>query len=117
MDREYEGSWSWKNVDIDEIITFLSEMERLTWSQIIQQMTGGNARRGQRSKFIPVEHLCNETKARLVELGCDDMDELFRFRLGNMGRLWGLLMDEGDVKIFYPIWWDADHKVCPGNDR
>jgi len=46
---------------------------------------------------------------RLQHLSLDDFDELFRFRLGNKRRLWGIL--DGDV--FYPLWWDADHKVYP----
>jgi hypothetical protein len=45
----------------------------------------------------------------LEELRLDDFDELFRFRLGTMRRLWGIVDDE----VFYPVWWDPDHKVYP----
>ena len=30
------------------------------------------------------------------------------FRLGNTRRLWGIIDD-----VFYPVWWDANHKVYP----
>ncbi len=75
-------------------------------------MTGGNRRRGAKHKPIPAGHLCDEAQRRLVELELDEFDELFRFRLGNMARLWGVI-DEG---VFYAIWWDPDHRVCPSKD-
>jgi hypothetical protein len=99
-----------------KIITFLTEMERLTWKQIREQMTGGERRRGAKHKSIPVDSLCSEAQARLRDLQLDDSDELFRFRLGNMERLWGVLTPD-NPRVFYPIWWDPDHKVCPSADR
>lgn len=33
-----------------------------------------------------------------------------------MGRLWGRMDTDGGVLVFYPIWWDGHHKVCPGKD-
>lgn len=59
----------------------------------------------------PCERAGLEARARLEELGLDDFDELFRFRLGNMERLWGVFA--GNNHVFYPLWWDCDHKVCP----
>lgn len=35
---------------------------------------------------------------------------------GNMERLWGVLSSDSP-RIFYPIWWDPDHKVCPSKDQ
>ncbi|MDA2802953.1 hypothetical protein [Nocardiopsis suaedae] len=118
LDREYQGSWSWgvDEATLLKIISLLSEMESLTWKEILNQQTGGNRRRGARNKFIPVENLCPEAQKRLSELKLEEWDELFRFREGNMGRLWGIVIPEGP-RVFYPIWWDADHKVCPGKDR
>lgn len=43
----------------------------------------------------------------------DDFDEMFRFRLGNLERLWGVIRDG----VFYAIWWDPNHQVCPGKDK
>jgi hypothetical protein len=45
----------------------------------------------------------------LQDLRLDDLDELFRFRLGNKPRLWGII-HEG---VFFPVWWDPEHKIYP----
>lgn len=114
MDTEYDGEWSWK---IDQgasrrVMGLLASMERMTWREIFDLKTGGR-RRGALHKFIPLESLCPAAQQRLFELNID-FDRLFRFRLGNMDRLWGALpMSSG---IFYPIWYDADHKVCPSRN-
>ncbi len=98
-----------------KIIALLTEMERLTWREIRAQLTGGK-RRGPKHKFIPLDSLCKEAQERLQALQLDDFEELFRFRTGNMERLWGVV--SGDApRVFYPIWWDPDHKVCPSRDQ
>jgi hypothetical protein len=88
-------------------------MERLSWTEVRAMMAHGQRRGDNKHKFIPIEHLCGDAQRRLVELQLDDFDQLFRFRLGNMERLWGVV--EGGV--FYPVWWDPQHKVCPSADR
>ncbi len=53
---------------------------------------------------------------RIADLKLDDYDgNWFRFRLGNMERLWGVVEEEDGV--FYPVWWDPRHEVCPSEDR
>lgn len=114
LDLGHNGLWSWQ-VEPDtlrKIIAFLREMERLTWKEVRAQLTGGNRRRGPKHKFIPADHLCPEAQRRLTEIRFDEFDELFRFRLGNMERLWGVV----DSDVFYPVWWDPDHRVCPSGD-
>lgn len=114
LDLHHDGDWSWGLGEdaLRKIVAFLQEMERLTWTEIRAQLTGGNRRRGPKHKFIPAAHLCPAAQQRLLNLQLDEFDELFRFRLGNMERLWGVVHQE----VFYPVWWDADHKVCPGKD-
>jgi hypothetical protein len=115
LDLKFEGEWSW-NIDasrVDKVMTSLREMERSTWREIMDMKTGGNRRCGALHKFIPVAHLCDTAQRRLYDLEID-FDQLFRFRFGNMHRLWGALpMPSG---VFYPIWYDAHHKVCPSKD-
>ena len=105
-------SWSWKATEheIREIVQFLSEMERLTWNEIRAQMTGSKSGSHRKHHFMPVGSLCDEAQRRLQELRLDDFDEMFRFRLGNFPRLWGIFDHKG---VFYPVWWDADHQVYP----
>lgn len=114
LDLEHIGSWSWQvePVTLHKIIAFLREMERLTWTEVRAQLTGGNNRRGPKHKSIPASHLCPEAQRRLTEIRLDEFDELFRFRLGNMERLWGVVDDD----VFYPVGWDPDHHVCPSGE-
>jgi hypothetical protein len=114
VDHEYTDEWSWPDDPAEylAIMRFLGEMERLTWKEIRAQMTGGR-RRGALHKDIPVSNLCAVAQQRLLDLRLDDFDQMFRFRRGNFPRLWGVIM-EG---VFYPVWWDPEHKVCPSGDR
>jgi hypothetical protein len=115
LDLEHDGDWSWGLGEdaLLKIVQFLRDMERLTWKEIWSQQTGGHRRRGAKHKFIPAGSLCTAAQNRLLERGLEEFDELFRFRLGNMERLWGVI----HLGIFYPVWWDPGHKVCPSGDR
>ncbi|MFB7831994.1 hypothetical protein [Streptomyces sp. NPDC056056] len=118
LDREHAGSWSWSIDDatLTKIIALLTEMERLTWREIRAQLTGGQLRRGPKHKPIPLSSLCKEAQDRLQHLNLDDLEELFRFRTGNMERLWGVIKGDSP-RVFYPIWWDPLHQVCPSKDQ
>jgi hypothetical protein len=115
LDRDHAGSWSWQ---IDEstlvtIVEFLTSMERLSWKEIRAQTASGARRTLPRHHFQAVSTLCDEAQDRLSKLGLDDWDELFRFRAGGQrGRLWGILSNDSP-RVFYPIWWDAEHLVYP----
>lgn len=118
MDSEHVGGWHWQ-VDrgtIGMLVRFLTEMERLTWREIWDQRTHSKNGDSQKHKFIPVESLCDAAQRRLGELQLDEFEQMFRFRVGNMGRLWGVISEE-TPRVFYVIWWDPDHKVCPSKDR
>lgn len=112
LDLEHAGSWSWdvNAAALREITTFLSQMEKLTWTEIRAQMF--NSKKGSHRKHhpMPPELLCVEAQRRLRALRLDDLDEMFRFRLGNKPRLWGVVDTDG---VFYPVWWDPEHKVYP----
>jgi hypothetical protein len=114
LDLEHDGEWSWGlgETALRKIVTFLRTMEHLTWREIWNQQTGGARRRGAKHKFIPAASLCPAAQRRLLELKLEEFDELFRFRLGNMERLWGVV----HLDVFYPVWWDPEHKVCPSQD-
>jgi hypothetical protein len=117
LDHEVTGSWSW-GIDqprLMEIMSFLSQMEKRTWSEIRRDMAGGNRRRDEKHKFIPVGHLCKEAQDRLADIELDDQDQLFRFRLGSLKRLWGIILP--DDHMFYLLWWDENHEVCPSADK
>lgn len=110
LDLEHNGSWSWDvgEDDLKKIIAFLTEMERLTWREVKAQMF--NSKRGRHRKHHPMgfDSLCKEAQQRLRARQLEGFD-LFRFRLGNEERLWGLMYDG----VFYPVWWDPLHQVYP----
>lgn len=111
LDLEHDGRWSWNVTDaaLRQIVAFLTQMERLTWTEIRAQLTGSRSGSHRKHHSIPLEALCSEAQRRLQELGLDEFDELFRFRLNNMTRLWGIVHDS----VFYVLWWDPDHQVYP----
>ncbi|HEV8065977.1 MAG TPA: hypothetical protein VGP46_14140 [Acidimicrobiales bacterium] len=113
LDLEHDR-WGWHNLNVTgvvKVLEFLKQMEQLTWREIQAQQTG-TSRRGALHKYVPLESLCGAAQDRLTELNADDGSDLFRFRLGNMPRLWGLV----EEATFYPLWWDPRHEVCPSVD-
>lgn len=58
---------------------------------------------------IAKEALINDAQERMIEIGLEEYDGLWHLRLGNKPRLWGLL----DGHVFYVVWWDPEHEVCP----
>jgi hypothetical protein len=107
-DREYDGAWSWlTNDEAGEILRFLCDISQRTWADIMSQRrdTGGMVHHTQE-----IETVCQAAQDRITDLGLDERFEmLFRFGLGPRKRLWGFATDG----VFYVLWWDRDHQVCP----
>ncbi len=79
---------------------------------------------------MPVESIRDEAQTRLLELREEqegkverkeiaapvlryvDSEDLFRFRLGNLPRLWGFRI----VNVFYLLWYDSEHEIYPIQD-
>jgi len=62
-------------------------------------------------------HETQEEKVRRREIEARvlpyvDSEELFRFRLGNLPRLWGFRI----VNEFYLLWYDPKHEIYPIED-
>jgi hypothetical protein len=85
-----------------EIRDHLASFESMSWNEI-----------SVRSKYfhhsIPVQDIIPRAQKRLVEMGLHMLDELFRFRLANLERVWGY-RDRGVMQL---LWWDPDHEICP----
>ena len=76
----------------------LRNYESMRWTEIIA-----------RDHSVPLGKLVPRARRRLIELKLDDVDELWRFKLNGLKRLWGIRV--GDC--FYALWWDPEHAVCP----
>jgi hypothetical protein len=62
---------------------------------------------------IPKENLISDAQKRMVDIGLEEYDGLWHLRLQNKPRLWGLL----DGHVFYVVWWDPEHEVCPSTKK
>lgn len=115
-DADKNGSWSW-GIDRDwgqdtwnrNLHPKLDEFAKLTWSEIEKQMYGNEGKRHRSHHSMDTEFLCQEAQNRLLELTHDYPDTLFRFRLGNLPRLWGVRV----VNKFKVLWYDPTHQVYP----
>jgi hypothetical protein len=106
---DHDGPWSWKTLPpekLREILEKLAGWEKKTWGQV-----HGDAHDSQHS--VDLARLIKPARDRLRELDLDDLDSLFRFRLSGEERLWGVPLDN----VFYVLWWDPNHEVCPSKKR
>lgn len=113
-DHEHDDEWSWACVGdhVTTLFPFLAEMEQLTWRQIRQMKVPAKGNRMRpRYHGHAVEALSSAARRRLQELGLDDVDEVYRFRLGGTERLWGVHVPQSHV--FCLLWWDPAHRVYP----
>lgn len=59
-----------------------------------------------------VDGLEDHAQARIITLELQKRQlvdtDLYRFALGPSARLWGFLEEH----VFYPMWWDPEHRVC-----
>lgn len=99
------GQWGWQSLpreSFDLILARLKSYESQTWAEIIGD-------RNNSCGPMATESICAEAKARLEAIRQADTDSLFKLRVTQKGRVWGI--KEGPVlKI---LWWDPEHTVYP----
>jgi len=105
-----EGPWgqercSQENAIWEHIFPGLRQYELMTWAAIYADR--------HRNHSVAISKLIRSARNRLEELGMDDLDELFRFRLTGTQRVWGIR----DGRVFRLLWWDPGHEVCPSQLR
>lgn len=100
---DLDGPWGWRSLsptDVDEVLAKLKNCESMTVGELYNR--AGN-------KPIPVDSICKLARERLEEIEADDLDELWELRLSGKERVWGARTGH----IFYLLWWDPNHTVCP----
>lgn len=108
-DRSYDGMWA-STDDAWEILDLLCEASRLTWGEVMSQMTGPAHRRRRKHHSYSLDSVCTAVQNRISELRLDEIfEELFRFRLSGEKRLWGFRTED----VFHVLWWDPYHQVYP----
>ena len=103
---DHDGPWgqgSFANSDVlwGTIYPAMKSYETMTWNEILQNRKYNHS--------VPAIRLITEAQHRLVALRLDDYEEVFRFRVGGTGRVWGIR----DGRVFLILWWDPDHLICP----
>jgi hypothetical protein len=111
-DTTYEGPWGF-HTDGEashQVMGLFCHHGRRKWNEIWSDQTGSR-RRHKKHHFQPVDSLCDEAQKRLGQLRLDEVfeSEIFRFRDGGLGRLWGFVVAD----VFHVVWWDPEHRVCP----
>ncbi len=109
------GHWSWGQPRAweggeweKEIRPKLLDFQNLRWSEIFAQRTGGR-RRHKLHHDMAICDIISEACARWHEIGLDEYETAFRFRLAGKKRLWGYRV----LAKFHLIWWDPKHKIYP----
>ncbi|MGI5179515.1 hypothetical protein ACQEVZ_24610 [Dactylosporangium sp. CA-152071] len=106
-DTEYSGAWMWfTDKEAGILLHFLRDIGQRSWRDVTHWREGNRLIHHEQS----IDTICPEAQQRIAELGHDQrVDSLFRFGMGYTERLWGFVT----ANVFYVLWWDANHKVCP----
>lgn len=114
-----KGEWSWgvarewgQEFWAAELEPKLQEFAKLTWAEIESHTFGNEGKRHRSHRAMDTEKICAEAQDRLLALERAYPDVLFRFRLGNLPRLWGVRV----VNEFQVIWHDPTHQIYPIDD-
>ncbi len=104
---DHEGPWSWTNVTGEQLRRIAEKCRG--W----ESMRPNDVFASSGNKPVPNENLCKRAQDRLVAIELDDYDGLWELRVSGKERIWGLR----ERHIFYVLWWDPGHEVCPSNKR
>ena len=103
---DYGGPWAWSNMTAQEGKKFAAACKG--W----ESMTPSEVFRASGNKPVSHNSMCSEAQARLLEIELDD-HEIWELRLSGKTRIWGVR----ERNVFYVVWWDPDHTVCPSRKR
>lgn len=100
------SKWSIKKADIsNDIIPKLCDFEKQKWQEIVQS---------DGCHWIECHKLCKEAQTRIQSNPrYREFDSVFSLRLSGRHRLFGYI----ENGIFYIIWNDPDHEICPSHKK
>lgn len=101
---DWEGAWSphERNETPVEVVKQLGHLESMTWADLLTRSNG-------KHHAIETWKIVKEAQDRLVALKLDDLDEIVSLRLSGKHRVFGFLHEH----VYYVLWWDPEHEVCP----
>jgi hypothetical protein len=118
-------TWSFKKCDFDhpqwglsqnpkhlpQLLKKLASFELQTYGEIFSSTSGRAS--NTRNHWIDVEHIVKDAQDRLAAQNLNDEDSLCSLALSSLERVWGVIK----AGVFYIIWYDLNHEVCPSNKR
>jgi hypothetical protein len=111
-DRASKATYGFKPAgdDATALLDFMCDMAQSTWAEIEGMRTGGR-KRHKKHHDQPIDSLAKNAQDHIGKHRLDEMfgDAIFRFRVSGETRLWGFRAR----RIFYVVWWDSKHHVCP----
>lgn len=104
------SEWGFGTVDWEDILKKLASFEQLTWYKIKTATTGTYPPKT-KNHFISVDRICSDAQKLFEGLKLPEKgyDEVFSLRLDGTHRLFGVVSG----KVFYLLWNDPEHKICP----
>lgn len=104
---DHAGRWGWTDLSSGHIRKIATSCKG--W----ESMSSGEVFNSSGNKPIPWDSFHPDAQKRLRDIELDDYEGLWELRLSGTARLWGLLKQG----IFYIVWWDPNHEVCPSRKR
>jgi len=118
---DIDGHWSWQEPrqwnddEYSKIIKpHLDSHNNNSWGEIeVLTYSGKNKFRKLYNKYQNLESICPEAQERWLGLDLlSEFEELFRMRLGEDRRIWGIRVQH----FFFLVWYDRYHSICPIED-
>lgn len=99
----FDGQWGWSKIEEvktwERIVKQLQNWESMKWIEILNNPRNHQIHRDQLDKNV---------QKWLDRRNLDDF-ETYSLHVGGKERIFGILIQG----VFYVIWWDPDHKICP----
>lgn len=111
--KDHDQQWSWLEPRAwtdqewtEEIQPPMQHLSSLTWAAI-DRLASGSGHKMHHSHEIT--QLVEEAQRRWLELGLEEWDSVFRFRMGGTKRAWGYVVQAH----FHMVWWERHHRIYP----
>ena len=118
--KDCDGKWSWHEDRAwsDEewsntIQPKFLDFAKKTWGEIVRMAYGKGAKRKKMHHGHDISDLVEEAQHRWKEVGLEEFDAVFRFRLGATKRAWGYIAQSH----FFLVWWERSHQIYPVSDN
>lgn len=98
------GSWL--------LFDFIVAISKSPWTHVRSLVGAGNRQQHRLHHNQGASTIEQVAQDRLAKYYPEMGDDLFRFHVDNLERLWGFEIDG----VFYVVWWDPEHKVYALDD-